>query len=136
MKALVTRKVEVEVEVKTIRIEISPRYIGDNDDDDVPTNMPLLKGESWVALVDIDTGEIEDWPAGKEASLFAKVCDAGLYTLLDKDGSVVAQLADYVPHGVVPGEWGDYVDLKINGDGVITNWPESPYLDDFFENDE
>lgn len=56
MKA--TIKVEKEVEIKTVLIDIAPRYIGDSDDDDMPTDFPLLNAgkTAWVASVDIDTG--------------------------------------------------------------------------------
>ena len=38
---------------------------------------------------------------------------------------------DYVPHGVVPGEYGDYVILKIDK-GRIVNWPAKPDVSEFF----
>ena len=47
-------------------------------------------------------------------------------------GSVIQ---DYVPHGLVPGEWGDYVHLKIDATGKITNWPTKISLADFEEDD-
>ena len=58
--------IEQEVEVKTVLIDISPRYIGDDEDDDMPTTTPMLNNSktSWVAFVDIDTGQIENWPQG------------------------------------------------------------------------
>jgi hypothetical protein len=99
----------------------------------LPTDFPLLKGKTWKAQVDIDTGRIMGWPAGEEREMFVKVCDAGVYTLLDSDWNTVAVKDGYVPHGVVPGEYGDYVHLKINGEGVITNWPENPDVKEFFE---
>lgn len=135
MKAIVTKPVEIEV--STILIDIAPRYIGDTADDDVPSDMPLLDGENWRATVNIDSGQILDWPEGEERRFWCKVCDAGNYVLFDPESNEVGNIENgYVPHGVVPGEYGDYIDLKIGGDGVITNWPESPNLDDFFSSDE
>jgi siroheme synthase len=70
------------------------------------------------------------WPQGVEGRFYMKVVDEGTYTLINLQGDtrtvVACKQGDYVPHGVVPGEYGDYVHLKINGHGVITNWPKSP----------
>ena len=64
MKAFVM--IEKEVEIKEVIIDISPRYIGDSKDDDMPTDFPLLNDakNSWVARVNIDTGIIANWPQG------------------------------------------------------------------------
>ncbi len=65
-----------------------------------------------------------------------KVCDEGVYTLLS-DGKEVATRDGYVPHGVVPGEYGDYVILNIASDGKITNWPAPDEIDlDGFTDDD
>ena len=124
-----------EVEIKTVVIDLRPRYIGDTDDDDMPTDFPLLSADKtqWVARVDIDTGIIEGWPAGETRNMHVKVCDEGIYRLLDGDGTEVAMIAGYVPHGVVPGSYGDYVELTIDETGRITNWPEQPDVSRFFE---
>lgn len=128
--------VKTEIEIDTIIIDIKCRYVGDGEDDDVPTNTPMLTGDTWLAVVEIDTGKIKHWPKGKSVNLYSKVCDAGVYTLCSPDGSPVAAIAGYVPHGVVPGDWGDYVDLKIDENGVITNWPENTDVSDFFSTEE
>ena len=129
-----TIKVEKEVDIRRVRIDIAPRYIGDSDDDDVPTDFPLLNEakDAWVADVDVDTGQIANWPAGEARELSAKVCDAGVYTLFDAEGNVVTTLSDYVPNELIPGEYGDYIELKINEQGVITNWPKKPSFSNFF----
>lgn len=125
-----------EIEAKWLIIDIEIRYVGDSDDDDVPTTTPLLNGKQWKAKVDIDTGLIDCWPQGVACNMFAKVCDAGIYTVLSPSDEQLAQVAGYVPNGVVPGEYGDYVDLKIDEAGRITNWPKSPDLSELFEIDE
>lgn len=133
MKAIV--KIEKEVEIKTVIINIAPRYIGDSGDDDMPTDFPLLNDEKseWTAHVDIDTGVIKDWPQGDSREMHVKVCDAGTYTLLDTFGNSVAVRDGYVPNDLVPGSYGDYVELSINEEGVITNWPKNPSVDEFFD---
>lgn len=133
MKTTVTKPVEIEVEKIVINLHI--RHVG-GDDGDVPTDFPGLEGNQWLAAVMIDSGQILEWPEGEERDMFCKVCDGGIYTLYDPEGNSIAQRADYVPHGVVPGEYGDYVHLKISGDGVITNWPEKPDVSEFFESDD
>lgn len=129
-------KITKEVDIAKIVISVKMRYVGDSDDDDVPADFPGLKGNDWLATVDVDTGKIEGWPAGDVRDLYTKVCDEGRYTLYDRDGNSVAMLDGYVPNGIVPGEYGDYIDLHINADGVITNWPESPDISAFFEDEE
>ena len=125
----------VEIEVTKIVISIAPRYIGDSEDDDIPTDFPLLSAnkDSWEATVMIGSGQILDWPEGEEREMYAKVCDAGHYILLGSDGEKHGEIFGYVPHGVVPGEYGDYIHLVIGGDGVIKNWPKTPDISEFFE---
>ena len=136
MKA--TIKIEKEVEIRTVIIDIAPRYIGDTKDDDMPTDFPLLNAEktAWVASVDIDTGAIAGWPHGDARKMHVKVCDVGIYKLIDSDGSEVAAINGYVPNGVIPGSYGDYVELEIDENGIITNWPKHPDISGFFPNDE
>ena len=125
-----------EIEAKWLMIDIEIRYVGDSEDDDVPTDTPMLNGNKWAALVDIDTGVIDSWPAGKSCDLFAKVCDAGIYTVYSPQMEELVKVAGYVPNDVVPGEYGDYVDLKIDGTGRITNWPKKPDLSELFDAEE
>ena len=135
MKARI--KIVKEVELVAIVINISPRYIGDGDDDDMPTDFPLLNENktAWIACVDIDTGKIHDWPDGDAREMHVKVCDAGTYKLFDDEGNVVAEKQGYVP-SIVPNDYGDYVVLSINENGVITNWDSSASIDDFFDDED
>lgn len=130
MKATVLQPTEIEVAF--IRIEIAVRY----GEEDIPNDFPMREGDMWRATVAMDNGEIQNWraPRGFDgAEMYMKVCDCGTYTLLNHCGEEVAKIEnDYVPHGVVPGEWGDYVKLQINAAGKIENWPKYPCLKDFF----
>ena len=68
--------------------------------------------------------------------MFTKVVDCGTYTLCDYALNTIAQLKEeYVPHGVVPGEDGDYIELNIDKNGIITNWPKNPDVSKFFPED-
>lgn len=131
MKAIVV--MPTEIEVSKVIIDIPVRY----EDEDIPFDFPLRQGDRWRAEVMIDSGHIDGWPEGREAEMHMKVVDEGYYQLIDPEGNVIATRSnDYVPHGVVPGEYGDYVHLVISGDGVIQNWPEFPDLSVFFEREE
>jgi len=132
MKA--TIKIEKEVEIKEVLIDISPRYIGDSDGDDMPTDFPLLSEnkDAWRASVNVDTGEIANWPIGDARKMYVKVCDSGCYKLVDTEGNVIAEKEGYVPD-IVPNDYGDYVDLNINENGVIENWNSRVSIEDFFD---
>lgn len=134
-----TIKVKKEVDIRSVLIDISPRYIGDSDEDDMPLDFPLLNiaEGKWQATVDIDSGKIDGWPAGDAREMHVKVCDAGSYHLLDAEGNKIASIENnYVPNDLIPGSYGDYVELSIDENGVITNWPEDPDVSAFFESDE
>jgi hypothetical protein len=130
-------RIETEVEIKHVLIDIHCRHIGGNEGD-LPPDFPLLDGEQWKAKVEIDTGKIVDWPADAgERELHVKACDEGTYSLIDAGGKVIASIEQgYVPSELIPGEYGDYVHLKISADGVITNWPSHPGVSEFFGSDD
>ena len=54
------------------------------------------------------------------------------YVLYSNEEKVATREDDYVPNAVIPGEWGDYIDLQIAADGTITNWPKKPDVSAFF----
>lgn len=121
--------IPTEVEIRAISISLPVRY----DDEDMPYDFPFRDGDRWLITVDIDSGAIDNWPAGIEFDLYMKVTDEGIYELFGADGKPVALLEDAcVPHGVIPGQYGDYVDLKIDRNGIITNWPKDPDVRQFF----
>lgn len=122
-----TQTIQREVDVQTIDVILPVRY----DDEDIPYDAPKRYGDMWQAEIDIATGEIHDWPQGKTLDMYMKVVDTGTYILRDGDGNIIAERNDYVPHGIIPGEWGDYVHLKIDETGKITNWPKKINLADF-----
>lgn len=122
----------VEKDVKWLKMEIAVRY----DDEDMPYDFPLRQGDMWNVLVDVDTGEIKDFPKDITHNMNMKVCDEGTYTLYDADMNEVAAIAGgYVPNRLIPGKYGDYVELKI-ADGKITNWPTDPDLSEFVKEEE
>ena len=118
----------VEIDVKLVGIDVPVRY----DDEDMPYDFPFREGETWRVQVGIEDGKIFGWPDGVAYDLHMKVCDSGVYTLLDSAGLEIASIQDYVPHGVVPGEYGDYISMEILSDGTIANWPREPDVSAFF----
>jgi hypothetical protein len=130
----VTVNQPVEVEITSVRVEVSVRY----GVDDIPNDFPLRDGAMWRGTIEIETGKILEWPADKPEHhcLNMNVCDQGIYTLLGPDGTEEAKIDGYCPNRLIPGEYGDHIDLEIGG-GVVTNWPKRIDLLDFFlESDE
>ena len=68
---------------------------------------------------------------GTTADIHYKVCDDGVYTLLDEGGAKIVAKDGYVPDIMCPeGEgYGDYIIMKIDGKGNIANW--NPMLGEF-----
>lgn len=81
-------------------------------------------------LIDLATRMVVNWPksATHDVDLCVKVCDAGIYTLLDKDYNPIVIYEGYVPN-IIPNDWGDYICLHIDSDGEVINLHE----DDFSE---
>lgn len=122
-----------QVNVKFIKLSIPVRY----GDEDMPYDFPLRQDDNWEAVIDLDTHQIENWPQGKSGSFNMKVCDEGSYYLLDERKETVDEIIQYyVPNGVVPGEYGDYINMEIDETGKVTNMPNPLDLSDFFRNDE
>lgn len=135
MKA--TLKVEKEYEIKYLKVDANVRYWNDsevNGEDDLdmyecPDEKPKMpfaeqdkNGEwRWRPLIDVDNGTIVGWPKGTTASVHYKVCDEGIYTLLDKNQKIVERVESYVPDCLAPLDsgWGDYIIMSIDEDGKI-----------------
>ncbi len=125
-------KVKKEVEAVWLKLEVAVRY----DDEDIPYDFPFRNGNSWAVTIEIDKGRIMSWPKGYKYDLHMKVCDQGNYYLLDDNDEELASIEDdYVPNDLIPGSYGDYIELNINEDGYITNWPKNPSLSSFEDHD-
>jgi hypothetical protein len=123
----------IEENVTHIKLACAVNY----EEEEIPNDFPGRVGKMWHAKVNLDTGKIEGWPAGKTADMHLTVKDSGTYTLLTEDGREVAKRENnYVPHGVVPGKYGDTVELKIAADGTITNWPRTLDTSAFFDGED
>lgn len=127
MKIKVPRLIEEEVTHVSI---VAPVNYGEEE---MPIIFPGRSGDEWRALIEIDTGRIVDWPAGKEAKLHLTVKDSGTYTLLGPNFHKVAMIhLNYVPSRVIPGS-GDTIELTIDGNGQIKEWRHAPNVQDVME---
>lgn len=138
MKTEITFKKEVDI--KHLRVHIPVRY----DEEDIPKDFPLRVEvpndkdgyDWWDATIEVDTGKILNWPQGVSGEMNMKVCDEGSYYLLDESGEILKSIEqDYAPNSFIPGEYGDYISLNINEEGIITNWYKHPRLEEFQDND-
>lgn len=99
-----------------------------------------LGRETWSIVVDAPTGKIHNWPEGTTAEVHYKVCDGCCVTLdFDADGERGEWVGEnmYVPKLFSPGGdgYGDYVILKVNGDGYIEGWNPNRIQDMIDEHD-
>lgn len=124
-------KIQKQVNIVRLNLQVAVRY----DEEDMPNDAPMRNGDMWVATIDLDSQKIDCWPQGKTLEFYMKVCDEGIYTLFDDEGNEVLKREGYVPNQLLPGEYGDYLELKIDENGVITNWLEDANFDDFKDED-
>lgn len=129
-----TVKIPTEIDIRYVRVHLPVRY----EDEDMPYDFPFRNGDWWTAVIDIDSGKILDWPQGKSGEFYMKVCDEGLYYLLNEDLKLIRSIEeDYVPNRLIPPHdgYGDYVHFIIDGNGMIKNWYSNPSFKDFFSED-
>lgn len=115
-------------DVKFLQASCGVRYWEDATVDGVSdesgVGVPCKNGDNWEPLIDLEAGVILNWEKGKTADIYFKVCDCGEYTLLDTDKNEVKKIDGYVPEIMCPeGDgYGDYVCMKIDGEGKIAKW--------------
>ena len=94
-------------------------------EDEDGTLIPGRVGDRWHVTIELATGKVVGWPEGTSADIHYKVCDDGVYWLLDKDGNKLASRDGYVPgsflcHG--DNGYGDYIIMTIGPDGQIADY--------------
>lgn len=134
--ALVERTFNIDV--LEIKVPIDDCAI---EDGGISSDLPFLKDGRWQIWIDVDTGKVRNWPAGGVQRVYLKVVDRGTYILYSITGGggweeVASIRQNYVPNELIPGDYGDYIDLVILGDGTIENWYKKPKLDEFFKRDD
>lgn len=118
-----------EIEAAYLLVEAGVRYWDDAEingelDTEDGDRMPFNVLGTWRPLIDLSTGKIEGWPEGTTASVHYKVCDDGVYTLLNAQREEVAKISGYVPEIMCPAGqgYGDYIIMEIGPDGTIKDW--------------
>jgi hypothetical protein len=132
-----TIKTSKEVEVKYLLAKCGVRYWEDatvNEEEDEQGDLiPCRDGDYWCPLINIETGVIENWEKGKIADIHYKICDDGVYTLLDENKNEIKSIEGYVPNTMCPKEngYGDYVIMDIDENGKISDWDfDSRYFEE------
>lgn len=72
----------------------------------------------------------------KTIEIYAKVRDAGCYTVCDQHGDEIGERDGYVPSWFPGDHYGDYLILKVDLEtGYITNWnvPTAEQLQEMFD---
>lgn len=86
----------------------------------------ILCGNSWrwCPMIDIDEGKIINWKQGVTAHIHYKVCDDGIYEVIEANGNVLAAHEGYVPDIMCPADegFGDYIIMNVDENGVIEDW--------------
>ncbi|MBR1683397.1 MAG: hypothetical protein IJ700_08640 [Bacteroidaceae bacterium] len=106
------------------------------DEEFVP---PMLNAEDQMLefLIDLKERKAVSWNYEYGyLRLWAKVCDAGTYTLMDAEEKPLCQICGYVPNKLIPPfekGFGDYIELAINADGTVNDWPATPDFSEFIE---
>lgn len=130
MKA--TIKIKKEIELRTIHVDAGVRYWEDASVNGVEDKegdlIPCRSGDRWSPIIEIDTGEILNWEDGKSAVIHYKVCDDGIYKVMDNDGNFHELDEDYVPDflGIEDSGYGDYIIMNVDEKGIIQNWNIEP----------
>lgn len=119
----------VELEIHTVKIEVE---LHDDVSESLPKHLFNDDGELDL-LIEVDTGKVVSWQGSEPVNIHDKVRDNGVYTLFGSDGLEVVKIDNYsVPNNLIPGDYGDYINLEINSDGFVTNWPKYPSVLEFF----
>lgn len=118
----------VELEIHTVKIEVE---LHDDVSESLPKHLFNDDGELDL-LIEVDTGKVVSWQGSEPVNIHDKVRDNGVYTLFGSDGLEVVKIDNSVPNNLIPGDYGDYINLEINSDGFVTNWPKYPSVLEFF----
>lgn len=92
---------------------------------DVPADFPGRRGREVQVSLDLQMASVRGWPEGRSEDLYVKVVDTGNYRLYAGHTLIAEIDGDYVPD-CIPGEFGDYLILKIAPDGGLIGWTPDP----------
>lgn len=123
---------------KYLKIEAAVRYWDDAEINgerrEDGATVPFKNGDIWLPVIDLDDGSIVGWPEGVTAKFHFKVCDAGVYHLLDNEKKIIAsRFNNYVPSGLCHGDegYGDYIIFNVDENGKIECYRNSVDFEEF-----
>ena len=93
----------------------------------------ILTGDTIFLEIDIDTGEVTNWPKNCPTDFHdIKIVDTGNYWLIDDNADLVVGYSGYVPNCL---GGGDYLEFEIDENSYIVDWSfgQEDY-DEFEEN--
>lgn len=101
---------------------------------DEPENCIYSDHWAWRPVINVETGQIENWNKQVDACVHYKVCDEFECIFLNEDGLIISQYDGYVPPFMYPKRdgFGDYVILDIDECGYIQHW-DKQLVDNFFK---
>ena len=88
----------------------------------------------WRVTIDLQSGQIQDWPKDVHASISFKVRDECSIVLQDANGAGLATYEGYVPVILSPADegYGDYMFMRVNQNGFIEDW-DPELIEDIME---
>lgn len=91
---------------------------------DKPTSCIYSDHYRWKPLIDVSNGQIVNWRKGTTADVHYKVCDEGVYCLLNNNKQQIIRIESYVPTLLDPygNGYGDYIIFSVDADGYIKDW--------------
>lgn len=137
MEIEVVKKVKIKIE--TLNVKAKVRYWEDATVDGVEDEegalIPCRNGRTWEPVIKLETGQILNWEKGKTANIHYKICDEGIYELVNEFGVIEMVKDGYVPDIMCPKDsgYGDYIIMDVDQDGFIKNWVVD--LSDFINHD-
>ena len=96
-------------------------------------DIPYVRNGYWHGIIDLKEHRLCDYQdMGWPYMLNAKVCDGGLYFLLDDDKKPLYIYRGYVPDLPFDSKsWGDYIHLVVRDSGHIEDWEGNFDFEDF-----
>ena len=148
MKKLKNTKTEAIAKAAFLRVKVAVRYWEDAsilgiDTKEDGSDVPLKNGDDWDITIDLKSHRVLEWTGVRLRTHF-KVCDEGIYSLLDANMETIVDVESYVPDMLCIGEYGcgDYIIMEIDENGIIKDFKcnEALLLDliegDFYGSDE
>lgn len=92
------------------------------------TNIGYSDYDYWCLEIDYNTGKVKDWPENFCIKTFFKVCNDGIYKIINNNNEIIWNSAetksDYVPNflELEDSNYGDNIYINIDGNGIIQHW--------------